>query len=56
MGKAKYICKYCGSKNNGAGGICRNCSDKLTLIRKIQRMVREYKEQLENDNQRTAER
>lgn len=56
MGKAKYICKYCGSKNNGAAGICSNCCIKLKLVRKMQRMVREYKEQLENDNQRTAER
>jgi hypothetical protein len=54
--KKAIPCKYCGTLVRKTNGICSNCCVKLKLIRKIQRMVKEYKEQLENDNQRTAER
>ena len=39
-------CEYCGS-NAYAGKICAYCYEKRRLIRKIQAMVRNYKEGLE---------
>lgn len=49
-------CKYCGTLVNKNSGICSNCHTKLKLVRKLLRMVKEYKEQTNNDNQRRSER
>ena len=39
MGKMKYDCKYCGHKCRDK--ICSHCRSKLTLVRKLLRMVKE---------------
>lgn len=40
MPNGKYKCKYCGS-TVGSAKICTNCYEKLRLIRKLLKMVRD---------------
>ena len=41
-------CKYCGCKIKG-GEMCSGCAEKLPLVRKLQRMVKDAKEQVERE-------
>lgn len=43
MRRTRNKCKYCGQITNNVD-ICTRCREKLKLVRKLQRMVREYKE------------
>ena len=36
----KYKCKYCDKMITTEGGICSHCKEKLVLVRKLLRMVR----------------
>ena len=40
MPNGKYNCKYCGT-TEGTTKICTNCYDKIRLIRKLLKMVRD---------------
>ena len=40
MPNGKYNCKYCGT-TVGSAKICTNCYDKIRLIRKLLKMVRD---------------
>lgn len=48
MGKHDTHCKYCGAKITG-GTTCGKCNEKLTLVRKLLRMVKDAKEQVERE-------
>lgn len=43
MGRTVSYCKYCGAMLTNGSTICGNCSQRLRLIRKIQKMVRAAK-------------
>jgi hypothetical protein len=40
----KYKCKYCDKMITTEGGMCSYCVDKLALVRKLLRMVKNAKE------------
>ena len=44
MGKRKYQCKWCGTPTSKASGVCWACTEKLALIRKLLKMVRDTAE------------
>lgn len=40
----KHKCKYCDKMIYTEGGMCSSCKDKLALVRKLLRMVKDAKE------------
>ena len=47
---AKYICKYCGKETPNETLICKNCYDKLPLVRKLLAMLAPYKKVIKNES------
>ena len=48
--RKKYTCPYCGITSNSKEG-CSNCREKLKLVRKLLRMVRNKKKEIDRSKQ-----
>ena len=45
----KYICKYCEKETPNENCICKNCYDKLPLVKKLCKMLEPYKKYCRKD-------